>query len=44
MKKVVTSALDTINAIEVVEYDLLGDDGEVRKVNVKISDLLPRIP
>ena len=31
VKKVVTSALDTINAIEVVEYDLLGDDGEVQK-------------
>ena len=31
VKKVVTSALDTIKAIEVVEYDLLGDDGEVQK-------------
>ena len=31
VKKVDTSALDTINAIEVVEYDLLGDDGKVQK-------------
>ena len=31
VKKVNTSALDTINAIEVVEYDLLGDDGNVQK-------------
>ena len=31
VKKLDTSALDTINAIDVVEYDLLGDDGEVQK-------------